>query len=82
MTAPHMPMMNGEGLLKCPFCSSLEVYLSDELVLSHVYCSSCNVRTDDYLVASSAVKSWNTRGGHLYTTEDFNQSAEERVHGL
>lgn len=71
MSAPHMPMMNDDGLLECPFCSSLEVYLSDELVLSHVYCSSCNVRTDDYLVASSAVKLWNTRGGFTYKDSDF-----------
>lgn len=82
MTVPHMPMMNDEGLLECPFCGSLDVYLFDELVLSHVFCSSCDVRTDDYIDASVAVKSWNTRGGHLYTAEDFNQTAEERDYGL
>lgn len=75
-------LMNDEKLLECPFCGSLEVYLFDELVLSHVHCSSCDVRTDDYLFASMAVRSWNTRGGHLYTADDFNQVAEERDHGL
>ena len=71
MTAPYMPMMNVEGLLECPFCGSLEVYLSDELVLSHVFCSSCDVRTDDYLDTSMAVKAWNTRGGFVYSNADY-----------
>lgn len=76
------PMMNDDGLLECPFCGSLKVYLFDELVLSHVFCSSCDSRTDDYLDASMAVKKWNTRGGHLYTVDDYKQDAEERKHGL
>ncbi len=71
MTAPHMPMMNEEGLLECPFCGSLEACLFDELVLSHVFCSSCDVRTDDYLDASMAVKAWNTRGGFVYSNADY-----------
>lgn len=78
MSAPHMPMMNDEKLLECPFCGSLEVYLFDELVLSHVFCSSCDVRTDDYLDSSLAIKAWSTRNGHLYTADDFNQAARER----
>ncbi|UVX30600.1 Lar-like restriction alleviation protein [Klebsiella phage VLCpiS13b] len=76
------PMMNDEKLLECPFCGSLEVYLFDELVLSHVFCSSCGSRTDDDLDASMAVKSWNTRNGHLYTADDYKQDALEREHGL
>lgn len=82
MSAPNIPMMNDEGLLECPFCGSLEVYLLDELVLSHVSCSSCDARTDDHFDASMAVKSWNTRNGHVYTADDFNQAVEEREYGL
>lgn len=26
MSAPHMPMMNDEGLLECPFCGSNDAY--------------------------------------------------------
>ncbi|CAM33117.1 Lar-like restriction alleviation protein [Salmonella phage Vi II-E1] len=74
--------MNDEGLLECPFCGSLEVYLFDELVLSHVSCSSCDARTDDHFDASMAVKSWNTRNGHVYTADDFSRAAEEREYGL
>ncbi|EDG8890876.1 restriction alleviation protein, Lar family [Salmonella enterica subsp. enterica serovar Typhi] len=74
--------MNDEKLLECPFCGSLEVYLFDELVLSHVSCLSCDARTDDHFDASMAVKSWNTRGGHLYTVDDFNQAVAEREYGL
>ena len=30
MSAPHMPTMNEEGLLECPFCGSNEVKLYDD----------------------------------------------------
>ena len=74
--------MNDDGLLECPFCGSLNVDLFHELASSHVLCSSCYSRTDDYFDASMAVKSWNTRTGHLYTADDYKQDAEERKHGL
>lgn len=77
MTAPHMPMMNDYGLLECPFCDSLEVYLLDELVLSQVYCSSCGACSEWFVLHSSAIKAWNTRGGFLYSNTDYEDANNE-----
>ena len=82
MTTPHMPMMNDEGLLECPFCGSNDAYNDKNIHGYYVACSQCGCGTDEWLHQASAVKSWNTRGGHIYTAEDFNQAAEERDYGL
>ena len=80
MTAPHMPMMNDEGLLECPFCGSNEA----RLYSGGGYCviCKCGCSTDDWLVRPAAIRQWNTRNGHLYTSDNFNQAAEERDYGL
>ena len=82
MTAPHMPMMNEEGLLECPFCGGNDAYIDKNTNGHYVACSQCGCGTDEWPNQASAVKSWNTRNGHLYTRDDFNQAAEERDYGL
>lgn len=85
MSAPHMPMMNDEGLLDCPFCGGSPYEDSNEYDYSigyYVACKQCGCGTDEWPRQASAVKAWNTRNGHLYTAGDFNQAAEERDHGL
>ena len=82
MSAPHMPMMNDEGLLECPFCGSNEATIDREDGLSQIVCLKCAIATDLYRQESFIIKKWNTRGGYLYTADDFNQAAEERDHGL
>ena len=47
-----------------------------------VACAKCEAATGDYFKKHHAVKAWNTRNGHLYTADDFNQAAEERDYGL
>ena len=78
MSAPHMPMMNDEGLLECPFCGSSDVYMEDEMILSKATCHGCWASGGEWVSRSLSVKSWNTRNGNLYTAEDFNQEAQER----
>ena len=82
MSAPHMPMMNDEGLLECPFCGSSETTMDREDGLSQIVCLGCGIATDLYQQKSVIIKKWNTRNGHLYTADDFNQAAEERDYGL
>lgn len=83
MSAPHMPMMNDEGLLECPFCGDTHAYTdNDGPGAFYVACSQCGCGTDQWPTYGKAVKSWNTRNGHLYTADDFNQMAEERDNGL
>lgn len=85
MTVPHMPMMNEDGLLDCPFCGGNPYEDSNEYDYSIGYsvaCSQCGCGTDEWPHQASAVKSWNTRNGHLYTADEFNQAAEERDYGL
>lgn len=48
MTAPHMPMMNNEGLLECPFCGSSETTMDREDGLSQIVCLGCGIATDLY----------------------------------
>lgn len=84
MSAPHMPMMNADGLLECPFCgsgSAIKDY-SDTRCMHSIICDECGCQTGDWLCIGGAVKVWNTRNGHLYTTEDFKQAGQERDYGL
>ena len=83
MSAPHMPMMNDNGLLDCPFCSCNEVGIAvDEDGWEYIECGDCYCRTDAFRNRELMTKSWNTRNGHLYTADDFNQATEERDYGL
>lgn len=82
MTLPNMPMMNEEGLLECPFCGGNEAYSDSQGDDFFVACAECGNGTDYWLLLDDAVKKWNTRNGHLYTADDFNQAAEERDYGL
>ena len=78
MSAPHMPMMNDYGLLECPFCGCDDVSVINGGEGLRVECGDCFCRTDSYCCASTAMKKWNTRRGHLYTAEDFNQAEQGR----
>lgn len=82
MSAPHMPMMNEQGFLNCPFCCSLRVEAVKDSVCTFIQCVECGSRSDDWFKKDTAVMKWNTRNGHLYTADDFNQAAEERDYGL
>lgn len=79
MSAPHMPMMNDEGLLECPCCASSNVFIdSDDDGWRAVICGVCELQTGRYRNDKFMKHLWNTRRGHLYTAEDFNQAAQER----
>lgn len=78
MTVPYTPMMNEEGLLECPFCGGGETTMDRDGGLSQIVCLGCGIATDLYQQKSTIIKKWNTRNGHLYTADDFNQAAEER----
>lgn len=78
MSAPHMPMMNAEGLLECPFCSSSDTDCFEYENGWHAECNQCDSQSGSYLIKKHAVKAWNSRNGHIYTAEDFNQAAQER----
>ena len=82
MSAPHMPMMNEEELLECPFCGSLEVYCFKCDDGWRAECNECGCSSDVHVTKLAAATQWNTRSGHLYTADDFNQAAEERDYGL
>lgn len=73
-----IPMMNGDGLLECPFCGSDDVSVVNGGILLHVECIQCNSKSDKYLRSGSAIKAWNTRKGHLWTVDDFKQMNAER----
>lgn len=75
-------MMNDEKLLECPFCGSLRVESVKEDVWTFIHCVECGGRSDDWIKEENAVNKWNTRGGLLYTADDYKQDAEEREHGL
>lgn len=78
MTAPYMPMMNEEGILECPLCQATIAH-SDSIDGEWVVeCYECGCRYGVYMTGKGAIESWNTRNGHLYTADDFNQAAEER----
>lgn len=76
------PMMNGDGLLECPFCGSNEAYADSSDIGYYVACPQCSCGTDGWFKPSLAMKSWNTRRGHLYTADDYKQDALERANGL
>lgn len=78
MTAPHMPMMNDEGLLECPFCASSDVDCLEYENGWHAECNECDAMSGSFAAMASAVKSWNTRNNHLYTADDFKQAGQER----
>lgn len=78
MSAPHMPMMNGDGVLNCPFCGSDAYTDNDGLHSYYVRCSCCGCSTDYRITGRLAIRQWNTRNGHLYTADDFKQAAQER----
>lgn len=79
MTAPHMPMMNDEGLLECAHCSSLNVGVdSDDDGWAYIECHDCMIRTDGYRNPVLMWSVWNTRNGHLWTKQDFKDAAWER----
>lgn len=82
MTAPHMPTMNEEGILECPLCQATIAHADSIDGKWIVECYECGCRSGVYMTDKGAIESWNTRNGHLYTAEDFNQAAEERDYGL
>lgn len=77
MSAPYMPMMNDEGLLECPFCNSNDAYSDKNIHGYYVACSQCGCGTDELLHQASAVKSWNTRGGFVYSNADYEDINDE-----
>lgn len=79
MTAPHMPMMNDEGLLECPFCGSDDCYpdVAEGSNKHFIWCGGCGCGTGDRLNRASAIRKWNTRNGHLWTKQDFADRAFE-----
>ena len=76
------PMMNDDGLLECPFCGGNDAYIDSKGDDFFVACAECGSGTDYWRLPGNAVKKWNTRGGHLYTTDDYKQDALERKHGF
>lgn len=82
MTVPHMPMMNDEGLLECPFCGSMNVFSGNDGKHHYVWCDNCGCGTGYATSEESAVKKWNTREGNIYTEDDFKQAAMEREYGF
>lgn len=76
-----IPMMNDDGLLECAHCSSQETYTAERPgypVEFYVECGKCECKTADYLVDKHAIRSWNTRAGHLFTEQDYKDMSEER----
>lgn len=78
MSAPHMPMMNDEGLLECERCGSMKVASFAVPRARWVECLDCGKASDGYFKLIAAFNDWNTRKGYLYTADDFKQSAQER----
>lgn len=76
------PMMGSNGLLECHKCGSLDVYACVKGSAWIIECNDCGKNGGEYLRLCTAVRSWNTRGGQLYTVEDYKYDALERKHGL
>lgn len=76
------PMMGSNGLLECHDCGSLDVSSCVKGSVWIIECNDCGKKGGEYLRLCTAVKSWNTRHGHLYTADDYKQDALERKHGL
>lgn len=79
-----IPMMNGEGLLECPFCDSSSAFVSVasdydfSVAPKYQAICGCGVSTEFYSKRESVIKAWNTRKGHLWTVDDFKQMNAER----
>lgn len=76
------PMMGSNGLLECHKCGSLDVYACVKGSAWIIECNDCGKKGDKYVRLCSAVRSWNTRNGFLYTVSDYKQDALERANGL
>ena len=75
-----IPMMNGEGLLECPFCGVASAYndFCHRRSMYSVRCGDCDCATGEWLHQEGAVKLWNTRAGHLFTEQDYKDMNDER----
>lgn len=71
MSAPHMPMMNDEGLLECPFCNSPDVDCLEYDDGWHAECNECDARSKACIDKMCATRKWNTRGGFVYSDSDY-----------
>ncbi len=71
MTAPHMPMMNDEGLLECPFCGSPDVDCLEYDDGWHAECNECDARSKSCMGKMCAIRKWNTRRGFVYSDSDY-----------
>lgn len=71
MTAPHMPMMNDEMLLECPFCGSPDVDCLEYDDGWHAECNECDARSKSCMDKMCAIRKWNTRGGFVYSDSDY-----------
>lgn len=76
------PIMGSNGLLECHDCGSLDISPCVKGSVWIIECNDCGNKGDEYLRLCTAVKSWNTRNGHLYTVDDYKQDAMERANGL
>lgn len=73
-----IPMMNGEGLLECPFCSRADDVFVVDSTLFYVACGECESTSGHWCSRESAIRYWNTRAGHLFTEQDYKDMNEER----
>lgn len=76
------PMMGSNGLLECHDCGSIDVSPCVNGSVWIIECNDCGKKGDEYLRLCTAVRSWNTRDGCLYTVNDYKLDALERKHGL
>lgn len=77
------PMMNGNGLLECAHCGSMDIGIeTDDDGWRYIECGECEIRTAEYRNDELMRRRWNTRNGHFYTADDYKQDAMERKHGL
>lgn len=71
------PMMNDDGLLECPFCGGENSMKDEDGQWHFVVCQDCGCRTDDWVVAATAIIKWNTRGGFVYSNSDYEDINDE-----
>lgn len=65
-------------LLPCPFCGNGGIYTDTNGKAHFVWCDECGCGTGDRPNKASAIRKWNTRGGHLWTKQDFKDAAWEQ----